>query len=284
MVSTCLRISPMPVSACRIRLRPSNRNGFVTMPIVRAPRSRAICAMMGEAPVPVPPPMPQVTNTRSAPWSACSTSSRFSSIAWRPISGRAPAPSPRVSFLPICTFTSALLFSKAWASVFTETNSTPCSPSSTMRFRALPPPPPMPTTFMRAFRDTVSSSSKIMAPSRDRSEELLQPALQRSEQLLHPGAPHERAARRGALRHPPRRVQHQANRHRVARRLHAVHQAPDPLLGRAGAHRHREHVARQLHHPRQVRRPAPQHHPGGQPPAPESRFLELAVDHVKDLV
>src|SRR5439155_1100723 len=183
-VSTCLRISAMPISAWRIRLRPSNRNGFVTMPIVRAPRSRAICAIMGDAPVPVPPPMPHVTNTRSAPCRACSTSSRFSSIAWRPISGRAPAPRPRVNFFPICTFTSALLFSKACASVFTDTNSTPCSPSSTMRFRALPPPPPMPTTFIRALRATVSSSSKIMAPSRDRSEELLQPALQRSEQLL----------------------------------------------------------------------------------------------------
>ena len=37
---------------------------------------------------------------------ARATSSRFSSIAWRPISGRAPAPSPRVSFLPIWTLTS----------------------------------------------------------------------------------------------------------------------------------------------------------------------------------
>src|SRR6266571_6212986 len=247
MVSTCLRISAMPISACRIRFRPSNRNGLVTMPMVRAPRSRAIWEMMGEAPVPVPPPMPQVTNTRSAPWSACSTSSRFSSIAWRPISGRAPAPRPRVNFFPICTFTSALLFSKACASVFTDTNSTPCSPSSTMRFRALPPPPPMPTTFIRALRDTVSSSSKIMAPSRDRSEELLQPALQRSEQLLDPGALHERAAGRGALRHPARGVQHQTHRHCVARRVHAVHQVKDlvqPLVDDV-----RQHLARRLPHP-----------------------------------
>src|SRR5207247_661148 len=184
MVSTCLRISAIPMSAWRIRLRPSNRNGLVTMPIVRAPMSRAICAMIGDAPVPVPPPMPQVTKTMSALWRECSTSSRFSSIACRPISGRAPAPSPRVSFFPICTFTSALLLSRACASVFTEMNSTPWSPSSTMRFRALPPPPPTPTTFIRAFCDTVSSSSKIMAPSGDRSEEVLQPPLQRSEPPL----------------------------------------------------------------------------------------------------
>src|SRR5207244_13564292 len=270
------------------RLRPSNRNGFVTIPMVRAPMSRAICAMIGDAPVPVPPPMPQVTNTMSALWSECSTSSRFSSIAWRPISGRAPAPSPRVSFLPICTFTSALLSSRACESVLTEMNSTPWSPSSTMRFRALPPPPPTPTTFIRAFCDPVSSSSKIMAPSGDRSEEVLQPALQRSEQLFDARAPGERAAERAApppsLCQPARRVQHQPDRDRVARRLHAVHQSRNPLLRCPGPHRHGERVACQLHHSRQVRRPAGQHHPGRQPPAPVPRPLKLALRQLEDLV
>src|SRR5213593_1066379 len=284
MVSTCLRISAIPISAWRIRLRPSNRNGLVTMPIVSAPRSRAICEMMGAAPVPVPPPMPQVTNTRSAPCRPCSTSSRFSSIAWRPISGRAPAPRPRVSFFPICTFTSALLLSRACASVFTEMNSTPWSPSSTMRFRALPPPPPTPTTFIRAFCDTVSSSSKIMAPSGDRSEEVLQPPLQRSEPPLDARTLDHRAAGNAALRESPRRVQHQAHRYCVARRLHAVDEPRDPLLRRPGPHRNRERVARQLHHPRQVRRPARQHHPGRQPSAPVPRPLELALRQLEDLV
>src|SRR5213596_1534549 len=284
MVSTCLRISAMPISAWRIRLRPSNRNGLVTMPMVRAPRSRAICAMMGDAPVPVPPPIPQVTKTRSAPWRACSTSSRFSSIAWRPISGRAPAPRPRVSFLPICTFTSALLLSRACASVFTEMNSTPWSPSSTMRFSALPPPPPTPTTFIRAFCDTVSSSSKIMAPSGDRSEEVLQPPLERREPALHSGARHQRATGRGALREPARRVQHQPHRHRVARRLHAVHQPGDPLLGAPRPDGHGEGIPRQFHHPRQMRRPARQHHPRRQPPAPIPSALELALHQLEDLV
>src|SRR5438309_342574 len=266
MVSTCFFSSAIPISACRMRLRPSNRNGFVTMPMVRAPRSRAICAMPGDAPVPVPPPMPQVTKTRSAPCSECRTSSRFSSMAWRPISGRAPAPRPRVSFFPICTFTSALLLSKACASVFTEMNSTPWSPSSTMRFRALPPPPPTPTTFIRAFCDTVSSSSKIMAPSGDRSEEVLQPPLQRSEPPLDARALDHRATGNAALRESPRRVQHQTHRDRVARRLHAVDEPRDPLLRRPGPHRHRERLARQLHHPRPVRRharrPAPHLHQG----------------------
>src|SRR5438034_1586680 len=293
MVSTCFFISAIPISAWRIRFRPSNRNGFVTMPMVRAPRSRAICAMLGDAPVPVPPPMPQVTNTRSAPWRECSTSSRFSSIAWRPISGRAPAPSPRVSFFPIWTLTSALLLRRAWASVLTEMNSTPGRPSSTMRLSAVPPPPPTPTTFIRAFCDPVSSSSKIMAPSGPRSEEVLQPSLERSEQPVHPGALRPRAPPHpapspaptgsGSLRHPPRRVQHQPCRHRVARRLYAVHQPGDPVLGRASAHRHAEHVACELHHPRQVRRAPRQHHPGGEPAAPIARLLELAVHHMEDL-
>ena len=62
----------MPYSALRMRWRPSNRKGLETTPMVRMPISRAISAMTGAAPVPVPPPMPQVTNTRSAaldaPW------------------------------------------------------------------------------------------------------------------------------------------------------------------------------------------------------------------------
>src|SRR5213078_4427011 len=284
MVSTCLRISAIPMSAWRIRLRPSNRNGLVTMPMVRAPRSRAICEMMGAAPVPVPPPMPQVTNTRSAPCRPCRTSSRFSSMAWRPISGRAPAPRPRVSFLPICTFTSALLLSRACASVFTEMNSTPWSPSSTMRFSALPPPPPTPTTFIRAFCDTVSSSSKIMAPSGDRSEEVLQPPLQRSEPPLDARTLDQRPAGHAALRESPRRVQHQAYRHRVPRRLHAVDEPRDALLRRPGPYRDRERLARQLHHPGQVRGPARQHHPGRQPSAPVPRPLELALRQLENLV
>src|SRR5712691_3064497 len=282
-VSTCLHISAIPISACRIRFRPSNRNGFVTMPIVNPPRSRAIWEMIGAAPVPVPPPMPQVTKTRSAPCSACSTSSRFSSMAWRPISGRAPAPSPRVSFFPIWTLTSALLPMSAWASVFTEMNSTPCTCSSIMRLMALPPPPPTPTTFIRAFCETVSSSSKIMVPSAPRSEEVLQPSLERSEQLLDARATDQQASRR-ALRGPARRVQHQPHRYRVPRRLHAVHQPREPELGRARPHRHREHLARELHHPRQMRRAARQHHAGGQPPWLVTRPLELARDELEDLV
>ena len=108
------------------------------MPTVSAPASRASSHTIGAAPVPVPPPMPQVMNTRSALVSARATSSRFSSIAWRPISGRAPAPSPRVSFLPIWILTSDFELSRAWASVLTEMNSTPSRCSSIIRLTALP--------------------------------------------------------------------------------------------------------------------------------------------------
>ena len=80
-VPTFLRISLMPSSACRMRLRPSNRKGRVTMPTVSAPASRASWHTTGAAPVPVPPPMPQVMNTRSALPRTRLQSSRFSSMA-----------------------------------------------------------------------------------------------------------------------------------------------------------------------------------------------------------
>ena len=57
----------IPVSACSARRRPSNANGRVTMPTVNAPSLRAISAMIGAAPVPVPPPSPAVMKTMSAP-------------------------------------------------------------------------------------------------------------------------------------------------------------------------------------------------------------------------
>ena len=66
-VSTAFCRSVMPVSATFIRRPPSKWNGLVTTPTVRMPISRAALAMTGAAPVPVPPPMPAVTNTIWAP-------------------------------------------------------------------------------------------------------------------------------------------------------------------------------------------------------------------------
>ena len=59
---------------------PSKPNGFVTTPTTRIPISRAICATTGAAPVPVPPPIPAVIKTISAPEIASAMRSR-SSIA-----------------------------------------------------------------------------------------------------------------------------------------------------------------------------------------------------------
>ncbi len=151
MVSTARFSSASPCSACFIRFFPSKRKGRVTMAMVSAPISRAISPISGAAPVPVPPPIPAVMKTRSVPSSTLRTSSAFSSIAPRPISGRAPAPRPRVSFFPIWILMLDLENLSACASVFTEMNSTPSRSSSIIRFTAFPPPPPTPTTFMRAF-------------------------------------------------------------------------------------------------------------------------------------
>ena len=76
-------------------------NGFVTTATVRIPKFLAISATTGAAPVPVPPPIPHVTNTMSASFIISLISSLFSSTALAPISGLAPAPSPFVSFSPI---------------------------------------------------------------------------------------------------------------------------------------------------------------------------------------
>ena len=98
----------IPLSALTILCFPSKRKGFVTTPTVKMPISLAILAMTGAAPVPVPPPMPQVTKTISAPASAAEISSEFSSAAFSPTSGLAPAPRPFVNFSPICIAIGAL--------------------------------------------------------------------------------------------------------------------------------------------------------------------------------
>ncbi len=56
----------MPTAATFWRL-PSKAKGLVTTATVRMPSSRAISATTGAAPVPVPPPMPAVMNSMSAP-------------------------------------------------------------------------------------------------------------------------------------------------------------------------------------------------------------------------
>ena len=90
-----------PSAADLPRFGPSNENGRVTTPIVKAPESLAILAITGAAPVPVPPPIPAVTKTMSAPARASAISCSLSLAAASPTSGRAPAPKPRVALAPI---------------------------------------------------------------------------------------------------------------------------------------------------------------------------------------
>src|SRR5688572_6258290 len=166
-VSTHSRSASSPASACIARFFPSNRNGLVTTATVSAPSSLARLAMTGAAPVPVPPPSPVVTKIMSAPESAWMIVSVSSSAACRPMFGSAPAPSPFVSLCPIWTLTGALLKSSACTSVLATMNSTPPSPTSTMRLTALHPPPPTPTTLILApRRDSGSSISRSFSASR----------------------------------------------------------------------------------------------------------------------
>ncbi len=100
-VSTFPFKAATPRSACANRFFPSNVKGLVTTPMVKIPNSLAVAATIGAAPVPVPPPIPAVTNTISAPFKTSAISARLSSAACVPISGLAPAPKPLVNFSPI---------------------------------------------------------------------------------------------------------------------------------------------------------------------------------------
>jgi len=124
-VSTCSLSLLIPSSAVCTRFVPSKVKGRVTTPMVRAPISRAAWATMGEAPVPVPPPMPAVMKTISAPFRVEYSSLADSSAALRPTSGSPPEPNPRVSLSPMRIWVDAFDRNKACASVFTATNSTP---------------------------------------------------------------------------------------------------------------------------------------------------------------
>ena len=124
MESTYCASSLIPSCACFILLLPSKAKGVVTTATVRMPRSLAILATTGAAPVPVPPPIPAVMNTISAPVSTSVRASLLSSAARVPTSGLAPAPIPFVAFSPIRILCVAVDFARAGLSEFTATNST----------------------------------------------------------------------------------------------------------------------------------------------------------------
>src|SRR5882724_7076756 len=157
--------SAKPRSACAMRRRPSNANGLVTTATVRAPISLASEAMIGAAPVPVPPPRPVVTNTMSAPSRASIILSASSRAPRRPISGLAPAPRPLVSLVPNWIFTGARDICSACKSVLATTNSTPSTPAQIIRLTAFPPPPPTPITLIFAFVRGSSLNWILTSPS-----------------------------------------------------------------------------------------------------------------------
>ena len=80
--STFFEIASTPSKAWSIFLFPSNWNGMVTMPTVRMFFFLASRAIIGAAPVPVPPPIPAVIKAIFVPSeSILSISSRLSSAA-----------------------------------------------------------------------------------------------------------------------------------------------------------------------------------------------------------
>ena len=123
--STCCVSSAIPSSAIFERFLPSNGKGRVTIATVRMPISLATSATIGAAPVPVPPPIPAVINTISAPDKISAISSLSSNAACLPISGFAPAPRPLVILLPSCNIVLAFRLCSACASVLAQINSTP---------------------------------------------------------------------------------------------------------------------------------------------------------------
>ncbi len=142
-----------------MRRLPSNANGLVTTATLNAPNSLASEATTGAAPLPVPPPRPEVMKIMSEPSSASMIFSVSSRAALRPTSGLAPAPSPLVNFAPSCNFTGACESLSACRSVLAVMNSTPSTLARIMRLTALQPPPPTPITLIFAG---CSSSLKLI--------------------------------------------------------------------------------------------------------------------------
>src|SRR3989454_107273 len=256
-VSTTPRNASSPASACAVRRRPSNANGFVTTATVRIPRSLASDATTGAAPVPVPPPSPAVMKTMSAPCRSRVIWSGSSCAACRPMSGFEPAPRPCVSFAPSWSFTGAGEAWRACTSVLATMNSTPVNSAAIIRLTALLPPPPRPMTLIfaacgtssssksgrrvRSLSITSSSECPAAASRRRRSERLtsegnsggcsprhvledvIQQAGQASREPSEPGVIRRRG--RLGLSPPADAVERQARRRRVDRALHDVGEA-----------------------------------------------------------
>src|SRR3990172_326858 len=95
---------------------------------------------------PAPPRGPAVMNVKSAPPSSFRSSASAISAHRSPISGRPPAPIPRVTAAPMRSFRSAWIESRWTASVFTTRVRAPWIPRRWSRLTEFPPAPPHPTT------------------------------------------------------------------------------------------------------------------------------------------
>jgi hypothetical protein len=98
------------------------------MPTTMAPWSFAIWATTGADPVPVPPPIPAVTKTRSADSMRLSRVGRAISAARFPMSGYPPAPRPFVRDFPMRTRFPAWTMSRCCLSVLMAIVSAPAIP------------------------------------------------------------------------------------------------------------------------------------------------------------
>src|SRR6476469_9940096 len=131
-----------------------------------------------------------------------------------------------------------------------------------MRFTALPPPPPTPTTFIRAVWTPLSSSSNLMVCSpRPDSEEVLEPPFHRSEHLLDGRRLPATGAEAATRCHLPGAVQNQYRGYRHSRRFDAVRETSEALAGNAAAGRHGEDLPGQFHDARGQRPTARQDNP-----------------------
>ena len=148
----------IPVAALFFFNGPSKLNGFVTMATVKIPIAFATSAIIGDAPVPVPPPIPAVMNNISVPSNTSFIFSSDSFAAILPFSGSAPAPIPR----PKSTFTGAWDLSKSCWSVLIAIKSTLVILLSIISFIAFPPAPPTPTTFSFAVLLKLSIFSLLL--------------------------------------------------------------------------------------------------------------------------
>src|SRR4051812_219020 len=306
-VSTTLCNSAMPDSAVRIRRMPSKWNGLVTTPTVRMPISRAVRAITGAAPVPVPPPMPAVTNTMLAPVRWSRSSSMTSCAAAAPTSGCEPAPRPCVTAVPICTMRCAFDMVSACASVLATTKSTPCNPAVIMLLTALPPAPPTPKTVIRGFSSLMSGGVRLSAmvaslttralvhPGRrprglvkivwllDRSSEALaKPSSDLSEIAVSPCPELPRMPRFDVFQMSVLRIDQQAGRHRERGALGLAGQ-PAEAERTADPDRPVENPGGEFDRPGQLGRPAAQDNP-------RPRFCrkggirEPVPDHFKNLL